>query len=586
MKTKLNKIKQSWKALFVLLITCALGACNDPLEDSVYRTSDVLMIDEYMEQNQLTDFLSIIDKADYRGMLHAYGTYTCFVPTNEAIGKYLKEVGKTIDGLSKEEAMNIVGYHVVNDTLATTDFVDGRLASANIAKQYIVTRTMADVHNNVYIELDRKAKIIKKDIKLGNGYIHVLDAMLGKSGKTVAENIQALPDRFSFLKDLFSESGAYEKLGYQSVEKEEAPNYYTVFIQDNQTFIDLGIENRSKLLERLRANSPEVNNDDELIRNFVLYHVIDGRRYINDLMTASALNTLVSQQVLSFSMTKDVLLINEYKIGQLNEEGVPVDRESEYSDVSCANGVMHEVKGLLEIKKRAAYRVNFDFGEQPEMKALKTFRKAGSKAVYAVNELSEITFGGKNNPSITYVCDGTSYGEKNQYIYGDYLMFRICTNVMQWCEFKLPLLVEGTYKVWLCYRRNNPMTFRSTFKQEGEEDQILPTVVDMSGYMPISYTDASKTTVDHDKMEQEGWKQYTARKENSVMNSRLMGTIKVSSTGRHTLRMDALSGSKGTGGNWDMIQFIPIDDDQIWPMLDMLGTSIEKNTTLENIWPY
>lgn len=585
MKTKRNRKIGGWmlRALFVALV---LGACNDPLENSVYRTSDVLMIDEYMEKDQLTDFLAIIDKADYRGMLHAYGTYTCFIPTNEAVQKHMKEIGKTIDALSKEEAMTIVGYHVVNDTLSTRDFVDGRLSTPNILKQYITTRTMADGNNNVYLEVDRKAKIVKKDIVLGNGYIHLIDAMLGKAEITLAGKIRALPPKFSFLKELFEEAGAYELLSREIGVNAEETTYSTVFMQDNQTFIDLGIDTRDKLLDRLRANNPEVSSDKQLIKNFVLYHIIVGRKYITDLMSASALSTFVPQQVLSFSMTKDILLINEYKIGKLDEEGVPLNRESEYSDVSCANGVIHEVKGILEIKKRPAYRVNFDLGEQPEMKALKTYRKVGAKAVYTSDDLSEMSWGGKSNPTVTYACDGTTYSEKGQYVYGDYLMFRICTNVMQWCELKLPLLVEGTYKVWLCYRRNNPMTFRTTFMQEGEEDQILPTVVDMSGYMPIYYTDATKTLLDYDKMEQEGWKQYTARKENSVMNSRLMGTIKVSSTGRHTLRMDALSASKGTGGNWDMIQFIPIDDDQIWPMLDMLGTSIEKGTPVENIWPY
>ncbi len=570
--------------MMLLSVILLFGSCKDSLEDTVYRTSDVKMIDEYMEDsnNNLSDFLSIIDKADYRGMLHAYGTYTCFVPTNTAVQIYMKELGKTIDQLTQEEAIEIVGYHVVNDTIATQDFVDGRLSSPNIIRQYITTRTKADDAGNVYIEVDRKARVVTKDILLGNGYVHVVDAMLGKSTQTLAQKIAELPDRFSFMKDLFEEAEVYPLLSTVSAEDEI---YYSVFMQDNQTFIDEGVETRDKLLVRLRENTPDITSDDELIRNFVLYHVVSGRKYLVDLMLASAINTLVSQQVLSFSMTKDQILINEYKVGQLNEEGIPVDRNSDYTDVSCSNGVMHEVLGILEIKKRPAYRVNFDLAEQPEIKALKTYRKNGASATFKAGELSEISWGGKNSPTMTYECY-TNYDAKGQYIYGDRLQFRICTNVMQWCEFKLPLLVEGTYKVWLCWRRMNPATFRTTFKQEGEEDQVLPTVVDMSGYMPIKWADKDTGLADHDLMEQDGWKQYTAREVNSVMNCRLMGTIKVTSTGRHILRLDALSGSKGNGNPWDMIQFIPVDDDQIWPMLDMEGNQIEKGTPGINIYPY
>lgn len=565
------------------LVTCLFSSCKDELENTVYRTSDIKMIDEYMEtpENNLSDFLAIVDKSDYRGMLHAYGTYTCFIPTNNAVEKYMKAIGKTIDQLSAEEAAEIVSYHVVNDTIASQDFVDGRLSAPNIAHQYITTRTKADTGGNIFIEVDRKAHIVTKDILLGNGYIHTVDVMLGKATKSLAEQIDELPDRFSFMKDLFKETEIYKELSTMKTDS----SYYSVFVQDNQTFIDEGIETQDKLLDRLKKNTPEVTSDEELIENFVGYHVITGRKYVVDLMLASALNTVISPQVLSFSMVKDKLFINRYKIGKLNEEGILLNRESELTDLSCYNGVMHEVEGTLEIKKRPAYRVNFDLAEQPEIKALKTYRKTGAPAVtFAKGTLSEMTWDGKNNPAVKYYCS-TNYDAKGQYIYGDNLEFRICTNVMQWCELKLPLLVEGTYKVWLCWRRVNPATFRTTFKQEGQEDQVLPTVVDMSGYMPIIYADKSKNLADHDLMEQTGWKQYTAREVNSVMNSRLMGTIKVTSTGRHILRFDALSGSKGSGNPWDMIQFIPIDESQIWPMIDMMGNLIEEGTPGAEIYP-
>lgn len=575
--------RTSYWMYLLLFLFVGITSCEDDMKNSVYRTSEQLMIDEYMEvkENNLSDFLALIDKADYRGMLHAYGTYTCFVPVNEAVQAYLTRSGLTLETITKEQAEEIVGLHVVNDTISTSEFVDGRLPSPNIRRQYLTTRTMSDDAGKVYIEINREARITVKDVLLGNGYVHVIDKVLEAAGRTVGQTIEAMPDaEFSIMKGLIKDTGFDQVIGWN-----DGTLYFTFFMQSNIVFENLGISDRNDLLARLRANTPDVTDDAALLHNYVRYHCVMGRKYITDLMVASALPTFGSKQVLSFSMNKESLLINEFKVGAIYEEGILVDRSSAYSDLTCSNGVVHQVLGQLEIKKRKAYRVNFDLADQPEIRALKVFRKNGANVKFALGELSEMTWGGKLNPAVTYYCN-TVYGVNNQYIYGDYLNFRICTNVMQWAEFKTPLLVEGTYKVWVCWRSTNPASYRTTFKQGGEEDQVLPTVFNMLNTpMPTYYTDDSKKYIDHDRMEQEGWKQYNAKAFRSVVRSKLLGTIKVLSTGRHVIRFDALSGSKGDGCNWDMIQFIPVDEDQVWPMIAMNGDLIYKGTPDCQIYP-
>ncbi|SHF85253.1 Uncaracterized surface protein containing fasciclin (FAS1) repeats [Bacteroides luti] len=567
----------------VLALITGLSSCETELEKGVYKTADLQMIDEYMENKDanLSEFLQIIDKADYRGMLHAYGTYTCFAPTNAAIDNYLKEKGKTLEGLTKEEAEQIVKFHVINDTISTLDFVDGRLPSTNINRDYLTTKTEVDNAGDVYIKVNRQARITAKNILLGNGYIHVVDNVLKPAQLTLAQTFAALPDaEYSLMKEI-----AVAADFNSTLQTQESGKYFTFFVQDNKTFEDLGIKTVEDLLVRLRKNSPAISDDKVLLYNFLAYHTVGGRVYVTDLMATSSLPTLVKNQPLTFQLNNEFLVINEFKVGQLNEEGIQVDRNSEYSDLTCTNGVMHRILGQIEIKKRKAYRVYWDMADMPEIKALKGYRKAGTTQVFLSGELSEMTWGGKSNPTVTYIANGTSWNEKGQYVYGDMMRFRICTNVMQWVEFKMPLLVEGTYKVWISWRRANPATFRTSFKQDGQEDQILPTVVDMSSYMPIYWQNTEKTILDGDKMESEGWKQYNAKKVNSVMCCKLMGTIKVLSTGRHILRLDALSGSKGYGNDWDMIQFIPVDEDQQWPKIAMNGDWIENGTLDNQIFP-
>jgi hypothetical protein len=52
------------------------------MQGKTFVVSDERMIDEYIEQKDtsMSEFLKVADKAGFRGMLHAYGTNTCFIP--------------------------------------------------------------------------------------------------------------------------------------------------------------------------------------------------------------------------------------------------------------------------------------------------------------------------------------------------------------------------------------------------------------------------------------------------------------------------------------------------------------------------
>ncbi|WP_243348794.1 fasciclin domain-containing protein [Parabacteroides sp. FAFU027] len=590
MRTPINKsITRSFISLLSFGILLAFAACTNPMDNKTFRTADTQMLDEYMADanNNLTDFLKIVDKADYRGMLHAYGTYTVFAPDNSAVQDYLQKTGKTLENLTKQEAAAIVGYHVVNDTISTSDFAEGRLSAQNIQKEYLLTHTTTQTNGNISYLVNRSATIIDRDERLGNGILHTLDKVLIKPNTTVAGTIDALPDAdYSFMKQLVKDTHFDQVLANDS-------NKYTFIMQKNSVFAALGINSKDSLINRLRKNTPEITNTDSLLLQFIQYHCIPQRTYIRDFLISSALSTMAPKQVLSFKMSKDSILINEFIIGQLNEKGIQLDRTGVCTDVLCSNGVVQEALGQLEVKKRKPYRVYWDFADQPEIKALKGYRKVGTSVPFSDGELSEMRWGGKGAPKVTYYVGGWG-GVKGQWVNGDQLTFRLDPGVLSWMEIKLPLLITGKYKVWFCWRRANPGTFRTTFKQDGEDDQVLPTVFNLEDYMPMPTTDGSNaegknTTngkLDFDKQVQQGWKTYTPKYTTSVFCSKLLGTIKVTSTGRHTLRLDALTTSKGDGNYFDMIQLIPEDEDQVWPMISADGTLVNKDTPYWQIYPY
>lgn len=69
--------------------------------------------------------------------------------------------------------------------------------------------------------------------------------------------------------------------------------------------------------------------------------------------------------------------------------------------------------------------------------------------------------------------------------------------------------------------------------------------------------------------------------------SPVLGTIKVYSSGRHTIRFDMVEKYGDKNYRFDMIQFIPATENQVWPMLDMKGNQIEEDSPeIDDIWPY
>lgn len=573
MKIKnINVLVRTASAFLIFVLALAVfSSCKDNMEGKTFLTSDDRMIDEYIEQQKeadMTEFLKIADKAGFRGMLHAYGSNTCFIPTNDAVKTYF---GNTSwESLPVDSLERLVKYHIVRDSLKTDEFVDGRLSKANMLGKYLTTRTVQS-GDLVSIEVNRQANILAKDIRVANGIIHKIDNVLKINKRRVGEVVMALPDTFSIFKEIMTESGMIDSLN------DASQNWYTVFLQSNGSFASAGIASRSDLIAKMAVAQPDYASDPAtLIKMYAQYHCLKRLAYVTDLSMSSAELTFAPNQVITFKTDLDSLIVNEYKSLTKFEKGVLVNKQSDWTDYSCYNGVLIDLNGYIQPVKRKAEAVYWDMADQPEIKSAKEFRRPNSSLVFKPGELSELQFGGINNPTITYWCGSGSYASNGQYVYFDNMTFHLRPNIVQWCEIKTPVLTEGTYYVWLCWRRAGAnQKFRTTFKQDGKADQVMPDICDLAAYFPDKASAEVNLNV--------GWKRYTAKDVNSAMCSYRLGAIKVEYTGRHILRWDALGGNSAI--SFDMIHFIPADQNQVWPRFDMTGKAIYPGTTCIDIFP-
>lgn len=406
---------------------------------------------------------------------------------------------------------------------------------------------------------------------------------------TVKGQVLSLPENYSMIKEILIRSGLSETLA-------DTTQSFTFFLQDNTDFADAGIYNINDLLAKLRIATMEEKSDSLLLVDFIKYRTIPCAIETDSLFKIRELKTLVDGRKIFLSIDDSklprVLKLNDLN-GHLTTPDAILDSVSDYSSLHCSNGIIHKINGNLWVKDRKPYRIYWDIAEQPELMALQDFRQPGCYATFHADELSNIKFQVQSGCPDAYdhieyhrggmPQDISTFDVKFQYVHADYLRLWMDMGGIQWMEFKTPVLVKGTYKVWLCYRRESEGVIRAVFKQGGYEDQILPHQIDMGLYMPSPEAEGSSP----EQIEALGWKRYNAKKYSSVVVSYLLGTIDVNETERHTLRFEALSRLRCYClGNWDMIQFIPVDENQLSPRVDMLGNWIEVNVEGCKIFPY
>lgn len=564
-------------AAALILAVALYTSCKDDMEGKTFQIYDDVMMDDYITQKDMSmsSFLQIVDRAGFRGMVHAYGTYTCFAPDNNAIATYLQENNlSSIADMTESQCVDIVKYHILREVYATSDFIDGRLPTATMLAKFITTRTVG-LESGAVIQVNRQAYIVEKDIQVANGYIHKVDRVLSPHELNCGEQIMALPDDYSLFKQVMQETGWVDTL-----KNNNEGVWYSVFLQSNASLAAAGITTRESLITYLKNNAKlDFTEDARLLWTYAAYHCVKGLFYIADLANTSSLISLAPSQAIMVKSKLDTILINEYKSTTKFEKGIPIDKQSEYTDFSCFNGVLQDLTGYIGPVKRGAQSVFWDVAEQPELLKDSRFRKSGIDLgwdfVKTFSEMKLTLASGQTTTKDWGYSTYSAYDPKNAHANQDALAigwYRVSK-----VEFTMPMLTEGTYKVWVCYRRADVQArVRGIFSQVGQEDQTLNI---------IEFTEYFSTSTPAEVLRAAGWKRYTAKERNSTMCSRELGTIVVQSTGRHTLTFNVVDRGR-TGAMWmDMIHFIPVEDDQLWPRFDMKGNMVFQTTPCEEIWP-
>ncbi|MBP6023370.1 fasciclin domain-containing protein [Ferruginibacter sp.] len=529
----------------------------------VDNTSTDLNIYGYIKSNpdKYSSITAIVDKSGYAGFLNAYGSYTMFVPTDSAVKIYLAEVSKTLTTLTEAEAQSIVKIHLLEDTLTTASFKDGKLPTVTMYGQFLITGVINNSGTSTIL-VNRQGTITSANIKTGNGLIHEVDRVLKPAVKTVAELIAADP-KFSIFKQALQATGYYDTINTINSTDPSLRRWFTVLAETDKALLDSGFANYAALKAKYSNTGNPLNPLDSL-NIYVKYHIIPDIRYLADIVSASSHTTLAPLEVLASKLDDVKVLINDLDFNGVHEIGVELERPT--SDISGTTGVLHTALAHFKPKLRFPTAVFWDVADFPEVRKLPAiFRRANFNFAYGA--IKDITW---NNPANTMNYSYTTSTSINMF-WRDYLTVPMGnTSRHNWIEFTTPIVIKGRYKVWICYRAAKGSGTVGLPGGSQAPTQVSFNGVDLS--RPFNFSDQRPNLTDGE-MDALGWKRYTVNT-NQLMTGKFLGIVDVTTTDRHKIRLRCLPAA-GTGNPscfLDMIHFIPINDVQYLPRFNIDGT--------------
>lgn len=297
-------------AVSIVAIT-SLSGCREEIGTEQRYTFRGFTVASYLEQYPETysSFVTILKKGNRYNLMEAYGDYTCFAPTNEAIARYLFEqdsiyrnppagrdsiitgvYSTNIEDLSAAKCKEIAQTHII-PVEYKTNAINGVIPTMNLNDRYL----SYDIAVGAKKMVNGYSEITDPDIEVENGIVHGgLTAVLHLSTNTLPVQLED-HECFSLFAEAMKATGIDELLheiedpDYEC-DGTEGPKYqenaattarplkrlygYSVFAEPDSIFFEAGIKSLSELKKKC-VEWYGINDEDEALYQFIAYHIIN-----------------------------------------------------------------------------------------------------------------------------------------------------------------------------------------------------------------------------------------------------------------------------------------------------------------------
>jgi uncharacterized surface protein with fasciclin (FAS1) repeats len=292
--------------LLFLLQGCIID--SDKVGDNLY-TFKGNTVGSYLEKDtaDCREFWKAIQRVGLNDLLKSYNIYTCFAPNDTAMRNYYRDKGVTsLNELPDSVVRYMVYSQLIPDKVyLSSDLVAGSLSDMNMNSRFLSVDYKAQ-DTIVSIVINSNSTIVKKDLKVENGVIHIINRVITPSTLGIPK-LMGSDNRVSlFLKALIA-TGLSDSLQHPTKDNSYVPEInpmgiysgeicrspklrligYTVFAESNEAYLAAGIDttNLQGLTDYAKsvydpmypedAGVIDVTNRRNSLNRFVAYHLID-----------------------------------------------------------------------------------------------------------------------------------------------------------------------------------------------------------------------------------------------------------------------------------------------------------------------
>jgi uncharacterized surface protein with fasciclin (FAS1) repeats len=443
---------------FIIALFAGSSCKNTPVEAN-FEDQEQMTIYDYIAANpdQYSDFMKILEKGGIDKTLSAYNPhgvgYTLFLPDNDAIQQFIDESDQfsTLDDLLNDaEFVAILGrYHAVNMSINSNDFPFGALPAQTLSDDYLTVSFVIETDTSYY-KINNQAAVIKPNIELSNGIIHLVNSMLTPITYTTYDWL-SVNQGYSIFKAAVDATGLQGMYDINTKDEVTKPRPFTLLIEHDSIFNKGGVHSLQDLENMISPDKTDYTDPSNPLYNYILYHMITETHFLNDFVGVSTNYTTYSEIPLNVNGAGIDILVNKGKqvfdttiyqgdTTYIDYIGVNYD----YSNVLTQSGVIHFIDQIMTQQKPSRAIQTFEFYEEPLLNEYRM--EPGEYLIEDTSSLNTIHWKGAD---LTFVEAGdnviSAWGGDYLFLDGDFTI-----------SYTIPKLVQGNYTVLLGADSFNP----------------------------------------------------------------------------------------------------------------------------------
>jgi uncharacterized surface protein with fasciclin (FAS1) repeats len=415
------------KRILPLVSVLLLSHCT---EEPVLKElrSDQQVISDYIisHPEKFSEFGGLLQSTGLNNLLSIRGPYTVLLPDDNAMLAYYKK--KEVDSylqLDSVQQKELVYNHIIPVEIQSGDIPLGALREPNALGDYI----SSDLPGSEIV-INKHSKIIDRDIRTANGYIHVIDNVIEPVTASVYDLIAADP-AFSIFTEGINLTGLKDTLDLISFPygTKTARTRFTVLVVPDSILILYGINSVEDLINRYTSSPDSITYLNNGFYRYMEYHCLAGTIYMSDLIS-KLYPILSSDNNISVIVDKE-----DYKLNYNRTDSTYTGFIIEKSNIPAKNGTIHTINNLLPVEEPYPTVITFESTDYFDLKQGDYYGKYYMKWFDGQNTFEKIKWEG----------DYLQYYYKNHNT-GTLLNWD-CLNMKGyfWVEITTPKIMKGKY---------------------------------------------------------------------------------------------------------------------------------------------